>query len=372
MQRGRYRVKVLVLVGLILMNTIFISAEKAVEEDSIEDIEGKLFDISEEEREILGLLFTQVQEIEELERQKESIQLDIENMKKVIENLEDRIEEETKNYEDKLDILKEVLRSYQRMGPISYIQVILDADNITSLLRRVNILRDLTKNTGELLDFIQQIRDELTAEKMNLDEKLNLLQEKEGDLAKTLEERESKIKELEAHLASLNENRQYYEEQLGIILKMIEDLTLLIQNATKEFTHIIRGGNLPEEELELKLNLEGIKAIIYEDTFNKILQSNDNLPHIIIHFHQDLIEMEFPEENLLLKGNFLILDGQTLQLQVEEGNFYGFLLNRGTIDRFFEEGYFLLDISPILGKNGIKSIKVMEGYLELTVEINMF
>ncbi|NLW39512.1 MAG: hypothetical protein GXY96_01090 [Tissierellia bacterium] len=372
MLRGSYSNRILILIALILVNSIFISAERAAEDDSIEEIEEKIFHISEEEREILELLFDQMQEIERLEREKEKILVEIDEKKDEIEGLEERIERETKNYEDKLDILKEVLRSYQRMGPISYIQIILDAENITSLLRRVNTLRDLTKNTGELLDSIHKLRDELIGQKMNLDEKLSLLEERERDLIKTIEEAEIRVGELEAHLASLQEDREYYEERLNTIMEMLDDVAILIQDATKEFTHIIREGDFKEEELDLTITSQGIKALIHEDTFNRIIQSNENLPPMTIHFHPQFIEMEFPEENLSLRGSFIILDEQTLQIQIEEGSFYGFILREGTIDKFFEEGHFILDIRPIIGKNAVKSIELKEGYVELRVEIHLF
>ena len=82
--------------------------------------------------------------------------------------------------------------------------------------------------------------------------------------------------------------------------------------------------------------------------------------------------MEFPEKNLTLQGTFSILDEKTLKFQVEEGNFYGFSLNKGTVYEFFKEGDFILDIEPLIGKNTLKSIEIMEGYMELTVGIKLF
>lgn len=373
MYRWGNRRKFIILMLLILLNAIFISSEMiAEEEDSIEEIEGKLWNISEEEREVLDSLFNLAQEIEGLEREKEQITLDIENMKIEIEHIDAKIQKETKNYQDKLDLLEQVLQSYQRMGPSSYIEIILDADNVTNLLRRINTLRDLTKNTGELLNTIDEIKNRLIMEKDNLDEKLSLLEETEEQLAKTIEEGQQKIQELEENLASLEGDRGYYEERLNNIMEMMEELTLLIKDATKEFTHIIKEGDLPEDEVKLKLAGKNVKGSIKEDVFNKIIEANPNLPEIIVRFHPDTVEMELPEKELLLVGSFVILDGQVLQFQVDEGHFYGFVLKKGTIDKFFEEGYFVLDIKPLIGKNVVKAVEVMEDYIELTVEIKLF
>ena len=61
MLRGRYSNRILILIALILVNSFFISAERAAEDGSIEEIEEKILHISEEEREILELLFDQMQ-----------------------------------------------------------------------------------------------------------------------------------------------------------------------------------------------------------------------------------------------------------------------------------------------------------------------
>ncbi|HSH35956.1 PcsB-like coiled-coil domain-containing protein [Schnuerera sp.] len=369
---GRNKRKIIILAILILFNTVVISSELAAEEDSLEEVEEKLLDISEEEKEILDFLFIQAQEIQELEREKDSIYLEIEEMKEEIINLDEKIEKETFNYNEKLNILKQVLRSYQKMGPSSYIEIILDADGITNLLKRINTLRDITKNTGELLESVDELKKRLEEDKFNLDEKLILLEDKGDQLIKTIEEKEKKAEEMEEYLTSLKGDKQYYQEQLDKIMNMLEELAILVKDTSKEFTHIIKEGNLPEDKVELKLTGMGVKGIIEEEVFNEIIVENPNLPEIIVEFYPGAIKMEFPEKNLTLQGTFSILDEKTLKFQVEEGNFYGFSLNKGTVYEFFKEGDFILDIEPLIGKNTLKSIEIMEGYMELTVGIKLF
>lgn len=372
MLRRGIKSKFIILAILILFNTIFISSEMSAEEDSVKELEEKLLNISEEEREILDSLFIQAQEIEELEREKERITLDIGIMKRDIEDLDTKIQRETINYQEKLDLLKQILQSYQRMGPGSYIEIILEADNITNLLRRINTLRDLTKNTGELLDSIDEIKNKLMAEKSNLDEKLNILEETENQLAKTIEESQKKVQEMEEYLASLEGDREYYQERLDSIMKMMDELALLIKDTTKEFAHIIEEGNLPEDKVKLRLTGKGVKGTIEEEVFNEIIQANSNLSEIILHFYSDSVVMEFPENNLMLLGSFLIVNGQTLKFQVEEGSFYGFVLKKETIDELLKEGDFILNLEPLLGKNTLEDIEIMEGYMELTVGVKLF
>jgi peptidoglycan hydrolase CwlO-like protein len=372
MFRGRGKVKIISLAILVLINIIFTSSAIMAEKDSIAEIEDTLLDISEKERETLESLFIQVQEIEELEREREKNILNIKNMKAEIEDLDALIQKETINYENKLNLLKQILQSYQRMGPSSYIEIILEAENIRNLLRRINTLRDLTKNTGELLDSIDQIKNKLMKEKSNLDEKLNLLEEKENQLADIIEKGRKKVQELEQHLASLEEDREYYQERLDAIIKLMDELASLIKDISKEFANIIKEANLPEENVELRLTMEGMKGIIQEDAFNSIVQNNENLPEMVFRFQQDLVEVEFPQNNLVLLGSFVIVDEQTIKYQIEEGSFYGLVLKKETIDQLFKDSDLIFNLEPLLWNNTIEDVKIMEGYMELSVKVKLF
>jgi peptidoglycan hydrolase CwlO-like protein len=372
MFRGRGKGKIIFLTILMLINIIFTSSTIMAEKDSIVEIEDTLLDISEKERKTLESLFIQTQEIEELERERERNILDIKNMKVEIEDLDALIQKETINYEKRLNLLKQILRSYQRMGPGSYIEIILEAENVRNLLRRINTLRDLTKNTGELLDSIDQIKNKLMKEKSNLDEKLNLLEEKENQLVKIIEKGRKKVQELERHLASLEGDREYYQERLDGIIKLMDELESLIKDITKEFANIIKEGDLPEENVKLRLTREGMKGIIEEDAFNNIVQSNENLPEMIFHFQQDLVKVEFPQNNLVLLGSFVIVDEQTIKYQIEEGSFYGLVLKKETIDQLFKDSDLIFNLEPLLWKNTIEDVKIMEGYMELSVKVKLF
>lgn len=365
------RIKIWIsLLILVLMLTVT-SSKMIAQRDTITEMEEKLMDISDEERIILESLFIQAQQIEELEREKDKLTEKIEVMKEEIANIETLIEQETNNYEGKLNILKQVLRSYQRMGPSSYIEIILDADSVTNLLRRINTLRDLTRNTGELLESIDGIKNNLLVKKNNLHKKLLLLEKTENDLEITMNKEEQKIKELERQLASLKGDREYYQEKLNSVMSMMDKLSILITDMTREFSNIIEEGNLPESAVRYELTSEGIKVSIEEDILNKVINHNPNLPDIILHFYPQRVKMELPEMDLVLNGSFVILDQQTLRFEVKEGSLYGMLLNNETIQEFFKEGDFILNLKPLILKNILKNVETFEGYMELTVQINL-
>ena len=117
--------------------------------------------IKDEKRELYWRSYYYSPGYRRVRKAKAKIAEEIEAMKGEIERLEELIQRETLNYEEKLNTLEEFLVIYQRMGPSSFIDIILSADSITNLLDRINILRDLAKNSGELLKSIEEIRDRL-------------------------------------------------------------------------------------------------------------------------------------------------------------------------------------------------------------------
>ncbi|NLW21933.1 MAG: hypothetical protein GXY88_01545 [Tissierellia bacterium] len=355
-----------------IMFILFLSSTMMAQEDAISEIEERLMDISEEERRILEELFIQAQEIEELEREYHKLAEDIRLIELEIEDIEGKIDKEKKNYDERLGVLEQVLKSYQRMGPGSYIEIILDADSITNLLRRINTLRDLTRNTGELLETMDRIREELEAEKANLDEKMGLLEEKEEELRASLDKKQEAVAELERYLASLEGDREYYEEQLNRIMEMMAEIKIVFADISDALSNIIEEGKLPDVTIDISFTPEGIKGTMDEEAFKEIIASNPHIPDFVFHFSPDQVEMEFPEKNLHFIGNFAIVDGHILKFEIEEGSFYGMVLKKGTIGELFEGGYFGFDLKPLLGRNTIEDLEVKNGYIELIVDIKLF
>lgn len=341
-------------------------------EDDITQIQEKLSNITEEEKKILEYLFIQVQEIEEMERENKRIDEEIHNISKDIDSIDNRIKEEEKNYQKNLEALKVVLQSYQRMGPGSYIEIILSSDSLTSLIRRINILRDLTKNTDELLANIETSREKLVAEKNNLDEKIKLLEEKQRILEENLHKKQELVKEQEEYLASLQSDRELYLERLEYISMMMEEIKGILNEFTYGFTRILNEGNFPDYGIQQSISLRGIKATIEEKVFNDIINAYEWMPKLEIKFGNGQIELKAPDRDLIISGYFEIEDGQTLKFVPEKGSFLNLPLEKGTIESLFEGGDFTLNFKPLIGNNILREVEILDGYLEVLVALRLF
>lgn len=369
-----YLKRICLFLSIILIATTIspyiIKAEE--EEKSIETIEEKLLSITDEEKEILEYLFLQVQEIEELEREETRINLEIEKMKEEIENLEDIITSEELSYDNYKQSLKEVLKTYQRMGPGSYVEIILSSNSLGDLFKRINTLRDLTKGTGQLLETLDTSLLKLDIEKHNLAEKLQLIEDKKIVLRDAIDKKALVIKAKEEYLVSLWDDREYFLERLDIMNSFMNELKTLISELSVEFSKLIENANFPEDAIKLEFTLAGMKGSINENVLNEIISEHKGLPEMYFKFKPGEIQLEIPEKKVYFSGNFVVLDSKFLRYVITEGSIYDMKLEKSSIDDLFSEGDFILNLEPIIDKNTIKSIESRNGYIDLMVGIKLF
>ena len=356
---------------ILILSTLLLAMPSALAQGEIIDFEEELSFISDEEKRIIEELFIQLQEIEGLERDYENISREIEGLKSDVEDLESRIEEEEDKYNHNLSILEGVLKSYQRMGTASYLEIILESKDVSDFLRRINVIRDLAKNTGDLLDSVEEAREKLLVEKINLDEKLTLIEERQRNLQETLSQKTQLVREQEDYLKSLESDRGYYQRHLDNLSVSMVRLKDLFTKLTAELPEIIASSYISLEELNPSLSLQGLRLTISEDLFNEIIGNHDDLPKIRYEFTSKNINMFIDEYNLELTGSFSIYQGYSIEFIIDEVRFYDFILEEKTVKDLIGDSI-LFDFEKLLEGSTIRAIKILDGYMELTVDIKLF
>jgi len=370
-----YNRKLSSLIALLLLISLTLTAvvpnRVSGEVKPITEVQEKLEGITEEEKAVLEILFTLEQEMEEMEREESAITKDIEALQIEIDDMEELLKERQKNYDDQLDILKKVLVGYQRKGPASYLDTLLSAEDLRTFLESINMIKDLTRNVGKLLDSLEEGKKKLAEERDRLSEKAALLADKKEELQEALMKKlELKTKQ-EAYLATLKEKSEQYQEQLSNLKQMWEDSKLQFSNIVENFSQIIGEGNISLSDLNLSANLFEIKGAIYEETFNEILREHSDLPGLLFHFYTDRVEIEIPEKHLVLIGTFIIAEDKVLKLEVEKGSFYEMPLENESIEELFIDGYLLIDFKELAGDMlidfSLETVETKEGYLEFKI-----
>lgn len=359
-------------IAIALSLTVFSVSATFGQHTPFSEVKDKLSVISEEEKEILQNLFILAQEIEIAESEEKELAHEIESITKETKALESAIAEDELAYEKKRESLKQVLKSYQRMGPGSFLEIILDSDSLSTFLHRINILRDLTKNTGTLLEQLELSGEKLSKDKNELSGKLVLLNDKQILSKEALAGKLLLKTEKEEYLLSLKGEKEYYQEYLSDLERVWNELKPLLSETAEEFSRMIKEDGLPVEALKLSFSFFEVRGAIDDETINKAISENANLEEIIFSFHPDLVEIRIPEKNLILTGNFIILEGHTLKFKAQGGSFFEMPLEAGSLEELFGEEGIALNIEPLLAGNDIHAVKVKEGYIELIHRTSLF
>lgn len=334
------------------------------------EAQQRLEDISQNEKIILEDLFILLQKIEDMDREQADIIQEIETLKGDIEGLRENIKNRQKEYEDRLNILKQVLISYQRRGPASYLSIVLKFQDLISFLQSLNIIKDLTGNVGELLDSLEQEKDWLLNEQKSLLSNIADAEAKREGLEASIKKNLRLREEQEAYLVSLKEEGARYRDLLVNLQGIWDEVKAIFPGITKEFDRIIGEGKFPVEDLNLKYSLLNIAGVIHEDTLNDVYKENSSLTEIIFHFHPEKVELEIPEKQVVLRGTFSIEGDTALMFKAKEGSFYGMPLEQASIDELFRDGYVSIDFGRFMQGITLQRINIHDGYLEFTVKPN--
>ncbi len=367
------KIKAIILITTILLTIFTYSFGTLVEPgQSMGEINSTISQLSQEEIEILESLFLIQQEVRDLEITEERTSREIEELSVKIENIEEDIVNLEVSYNDNLDIMEEVLRSYQRKGPLSNLQLILNSDNLSILLKRINSIRDLSRNTNDLLFTIESEKQELSLVKATLDENLKEIENRRVELRRTIEEKSTTIAFLEESLQALQDEKGRYEGYLTQLDDSWNDVKPIFLETIQGITETVESGELPESMLNVRISFSGISGKIFDEELNRELSKRSYPTEPQLLFHEDYVRLVMPELNLDIRGNLIILDNKTLRFEITDGKYMGLALEKSAVMDLFDFGYLDLKFHRLLGNNTIRSINLQDGYMDLQIRPSLF
>lgn len=336
---------IMILVFAVVMLVFPMQASGEVK--PIEQLNSQLENITKEEKAVLEDLFTLEQEIGTFQQEEDKIKGEIEELQGQIDDLGQEIKTKQADYDKQLDILKQVLVGYQRSGPASSLESLLEAKNLSSFIKSLNIMKDISHNVNELLSTLEAGKQKLQEKKDKLSKDQTVLSQKEEDLQATLHKKQDLQKQQKDYLASLQENEAYYTEQLNNVTTMWESSKKLFPDISNEITQIIGAGYFKLEDLNLQYGFFSISGSLSEDTFNRVLSENSKQTQTTFYFEDGHVRIEVPEEHLSITGNFVITDNTAIQFVASEGTFYDMPLEPESIDELFQNGPLKIDFKSI-------------------------
>ncbi len=317
--------------------------------ETITQVKDTLDELTMEEKEVLETLFTLTQEIDVLEKEEKNLEIHINTTEIEVDQLEAFIEGKQEEYNENISVLERILIGYQRRGSMSYLDTLLGAGDLKTLIRSINIIREFTKSTDELLSEIEESKVLLEEEKVKLEESILILNLEKVKLENTINYKTELVTKQRDYLESLKEQKEFYTLQLGQIESLWEINKLLFSNLTDNFSKIINGGNLTLEDLNLTFSFQGIEGSIPQNTLNQMLKLDENLSQMEFIMEEDNVSIHATDLHIKLNGTFIIQDKTTLLYVVDEGSFYDMPLSKESIEELFGEKHFYINFSNIDG-----------------------
>ena len=332
----------------------------------------KLTGITEEEKEIVEALFVLSSEIEWLNEQLKAIEIEIDTVVNQIAEKEDLISNQERVYTALIDDLSVLLLNQQKAGAASRLEIILKSTSLSDLIKRMNLLRDISKYSNTLILETEAVQLDLETQQAVLKElKASLDQQKVTWELKVGEANVAKS-DLESYLESLATEKAHYTSYLETVESQWNQLKPLFSETIKSFTKIIEKGDLPPEIVEINLSLFNTRRTLRQDAFNDALRNRNDLPELEFVFLEDRVQIHFPSFNVKLEGTFELVEPQIFKFVVKGGAFYNLPMSESALADLFSQGEMIFDLKSMLGKNTIKSIQIRETYIDLQIAINLF
>jgi|GEM_PF-443757 len=339
-----------------------------VAQETLEAIEN----LNAEELTLLSELFETASQIDQLDAEMAVIQNDIKTLGGQIEEKQFQINESAQAYGTVRDTLGGILKSQQRAGAASNLEIILNATSLKDLLRRLNLLRELSRKTDGLMQETQAARLRLEEEKAALSVLFAAQKAKEAELTATLQSLAEAQTTLESQLQALASDRAFYEANLNRLDQSWSAFKPVFTEAVTALSEMLESGDVPAGTVELEFSPSGVKGRITEGKFNAAVSQRQDLPELRFDFTPNGVLMTFVKDQAELQGHFEIVDERLLAFKVESGTYQGVSMSIAALEDLVSRGTLTFDLSGTLGKSTLRRIVHEDGAIALTIDIKLF
>lgn len=343
------------------------SADPAAPQADVE-LRQRLSQVTAQERAVMESLFRLSAEISLRETEIQKAQEAIAAQEGLIAAQQGLIDSSARRFEGLRASLGTLLRSQQRAGAGSRLETLLGAQSLKDLMRRINLLRDLTRSTDRLMTEVTASRKDLETRKQEMAQALAALQAQRQTLEEAHSRRLLARADLERYLAGLKTDKAGYEADLKLMEARWQSLKPLFAEAVSGVNRLIAAGGLPPDTVTVSVSLfGGTRGYIHQDRFNSALALEKNLPRMTFGFHPGKMTLDFPGYEITLSGHMALKDPQTLEFVVTSGTFYSLPLSDSALQDLFSRGDLVFSLRTMIGNTAIRRIELRDGLVELQI-----
>lgn len=316
------------------INPLF--AAKTTSPESLPTAYQSLQALSLQEKQVVGRLFALSQSIESSQEKITALSREQVRLKEETEALDRSVKEAQQTYEETRNKATSAVRYLQRLGPVSYMEIVAGSSSLEDFWQRLNLLSSSLGGIDENLTRLKNQRDQLLSKKEALLAKDQQLQTSLSTESAALAEMTKTRQEQEAFLAGLGVQRQGYEEILSQLEKLwLQDTLPYLNKVNEEISVLLAQGDY--NNISWFPTKDGLSASIPLSIVNAQLQTRDSLQGIVLIKEGEQLRLQAPDRSLELLCNIVIKDSHSLVLIVDKAWLAGIPLSQDTVWQFQAE-----------------------------------
>lgn len=232
------------IIMLLFIITIILLPNYKVEAKTLQDLHNELAELKKKQESALNNQHMTTEQIDNLNREINTVESNIENTKKEIDNATKKISDSEKEIAEKKEETDELLKFLQiSSGENVYLEYIFESDSYTDFIYRYSIVSQLTEYNNNLMEELKILINELEESKVTLANKEKELESQKKSLS-------SKMSTLKANLSEIIEEGTTIAEDIESKQKDIDYYTSKGCKLNQELNSCVNvpnanGWNLP-------------------------------------------------------------------------------------------------------------------------------
>lgn len=354
-RRSRLTVFILISLCLLLAGGAAISAPAPP--TALPEVYRQIAALSEQEKATLAELFALSDALQRSEAELSRLQQDQIKLQKDVRQAKQAWQKAQNTYLSTRDHATQALRVLQRLGPVSYLEVLVGSSTLKDLWHRLNLLSAAVGGINRNLYRLQADRDRMAEQKEALLAKQDKLAQIVAETAAQVAEIKDLMADKEAVLAGLGSRRAYFEQKLAEIETLwVQEIKPFLVSAGQEFSRLLSDDSQDVSGVSLKLTDQGLALTVPWQEINSRLLKSPILRGTSLAMDGEQVKMEIPDHSLILRGQFVVDQGVAVRYQVEQVLLAGIAVSEEAVAELAKDQPIKADFSAALRGYHIRGI----------------
>jgi murein DD-endopeptidase MepM/ murein hydrolase activator NlpD len=162
---------------------------------------------------------------------------------KILEQTEAELEKAEEELRESTEILLKRLKGIYQAGEVSYLEVLLEAENFSDLINRVELLQKIAEQDKEIMKEVEKEKDRIAVKKNDLEVKMRDLAAMREQQQRAKMELASRQGERKAMLAEAKQDEKKFEQQVYALEQQEQSILRQIatQNSSSNSAYVGNG-----------------------------------------------------------------------------------------------------------------------------------